>query len=204
MGIEMVESVGYARVSSTQQSRQDHITQRKMLTAAGCERIVEERGSGAKQRPILESLVAELCERARSGERVELVVQRLDRVSRSLADGAALLQRLQDAGCGFRSLGESAIRLDRDDPSSGLIVGVILSVSAYERNVMIRRVAEAKAAKGPAARGGRPPVLTPKLLARAKAYMAEGESAAQAAARVGVAKRTLNEHLRRERLASLA
>jgi DNA invertase Pin-like site-specific DNA recombinase len=69
---------GYARVS---RDSQDHATQRQALEAAGCTRIAEETASGGRwDRPQLHSLVDQLA----PGD--ELVVWKLDRLSRSLRD----------------------------------------------------------------------------------------------------------------------
>ena len=90
--------IGYARVSIEDQ----HLNlQRDALHKAGCERIFEDRKSGAKvDRP---GLVAAL-EYARSGD--QFVVWRLDRLDRSLSDLIALVRRMEAAGVQLRSLAE--------------------------------------------------------------------------------------------------
>ncbi|MEI7639843.1 MAG: recombinase family protein, partial [Syntrophus sp. (in: bacteria)] len=70
--------IGYARVSTDDQNLD---LQKDALTQAGCERIAEDRLSGAKaDRPGLKSAL----DYARTGD--VLVVWRLDRLSRSLKD----------------------------------------------------------------------------------------------------------------------
>ena len=188
--------IGYARVSSTQQGRQDLSTQRSMLADAGVKDVRVERGSGARSdRPVMNEVVAEATAAAQAGEDVEVVVVRLDRWGRSLPDVVASLTRLQDAGVRFRSLTEAGVALD-GSPSSMLVLTVLAAAASYERQLLLMRVAEAKAAKGPAARGGRPRSLTPAMVQRALTYVeVEGMSMAQAAARIGVSKRTLNRYL---------
>lgn len=74
--------IGYARVSTDDQNL--HL-QRDALGGAGCERIFEDRGSGAKvDRPGL----AAALDMVRRGD--TLVVWRLDRLGRSLKDLIAL------------------------------------------------------------------------------------------------------------------
>ncbi len=82
--------IGYARVSTEDQ----HLDlQRDALARAGCGRIFESRGSGAKaDRP---GLLAAL-DYARSGDSV--VVWRLDRLGRSLSDLIALVRRMEKFG----------------------------------------------------------------------------------------------------------
>ena len=70
--------IGYARISTDEQSES---AQLDALKAAGCERIYQEICSGkSKQRPEL----ARLIDALRAGDIV--VVQRLDRLGRSLKD----------------------------------------------------------------------------------------------------------------------
>lgn len=70
--------IGYARVSSDEQSETPQVDE---LVAVGCERVYREKISGkSKQRPELERM----CDSLREGDVV--VVQRLDRLGRSLKD----------------------------------------------------------------------------------------------------------------------
>ena len=85
--------IGYARVSTDDQSLN---LQKDALLEAGCERIFEDRLSGAEsERPGL----SEALEYARAGD--TLAVWRLDRLSRSLKDLAETVTRpAQGAGPG--------------------------------------------------------------------------------------------------------
>ncbi len=68
--------IGYARVSTTDQNLE---LQHQALTAAGCERIIDDTISGAtKQRPGL----AQVLDILRNGD--TLVVWKLDRLGRSV------------------------------------------------------------------------------------------------------------------------
>ena len=98
--------LGYARVSTDDQNLD---LQRDALRAAGCEKILEDRLSGAKAaRPGLTMLL----EIARAGD--SIVVWRLDRLGRSLHDLIVLAKRLEEAGIGLVSLQEKI-----DTSSSG-------------------------------------------------------------------------------------
>jgi hypothetical protein len=76
--------------------------QRDALAAAGCEKIYEDKTSGAKaERPGL-GLALEV---ARAGD--TLIVWRLDRLGRSLKDLIALAEGLDKRGVGLKSLKEA-------------------------------------------------------------------------------------------------
>lgn len=88
--------IGYARVSTDDQ----HLDlQRDALTQAGCERIFEDRVSGAQaEREGLANLITSL----RPGDTV--VIWRLDRLGRSLKNLLQLVERLDELRVGLRSL----------------------------------------------------------------------------------------------------
>jgi DNA invertase Pin-like site-specific DNA recombinase len=91
--------IGYARVSTNEQ---DTTAQASALKAAGCERIFREKATGGRwNRPELQRLLDHL----RKGD--VLVVWKLDRLSRSLRDVLTIMERIQEAKAGFRSLTEA-------------------------------------------------------------------------------------------------
>lgn len=194
--------IGYARVSSTRTDRQDHKTQVEMLKVAGCDRILTERGSGARNdRPVMQEVVEEALQAAARGETVDVVVVRLDRWGRSLTDVLASLERLKAGGVNFVSLTES---IDLSTPAGMLALTVLGAAAQYERSILRERIIEAKRAKGPSAIGGRPRALTPANVALARRMRdEEGMSANAVAAQFGVSKSTLLRALRREELAKV-
>jgi len=91
--------IGYARVSTNDQ---ETATQVAALKAAGCERTYREKASGGRwDRPELHRLLDQI----RKDD--VLVVWKLDRLSRSLRDVLAIMDRLSEAGADFRSLTEA-------------------------------------------------------------------------------------------------
>ena len=95
----MGDLIGYARVST---GDQDASAQRDALEQAGCIRIFSDTASGARaERPQL----ARLFDQLRGGDTV--VVWRLDRLGRSLADLIAAVARLEERDVAFKSLQES-------------------------------------------------------------------------------------------------
>src|SRR3954452_2872717 len=96
--------IGYARVSTDDQNLD---LQRDALRLAGCEKIYEDRISGAKAaRPGL----AMALEVARAGD--VLTVWRLDRLGRSLHDLILLGRKLDEMGIGLMSRVHASNRSD--------------------------------------------------------------------------------------------
>ena len=105
--------LGYARVSKGDE--QSNALQAKALSAAGCRRIFEEAASGGRwDRP---SCTA--C--STSYAKATVVVWKLDRLSRSLKDVLHIMERIGEAGAGFRSITETSTprRRGPDDDADG-------------------------------------------------------------------------------------
>ena len=102
--------IGYARVSTDDQ----HLDlQRDALQVAGCERLFEDKASGAKSERVG---LAALFNVLRRGDTV--VIWRLDRLGRSLKDLIELVEQFEAIGVGLRSLQEQI-----DTSSSGISAG---------------------------------------------------------------------------------
>jgi hypothetical protein len=90
--------LGYARVSTGDQTLDG---QRQRLSAAGCEKLFEEKISGARRnRPKFEKLIEQL----RTGD--ILVVTRLERLARSTSELLRIAERLTEKSAGLQSLDE--------------------------------------------------------------------------------------------------
>lgn len=142
--------IGYARVSKNEQDTQLQID---ALTAAGCERIYEEKQSGAKDdRPELEHCLMSL----REGD--VLVVWKLDRLGRSMHHLLNLVVDLEKRNIGFQSLTQN---INTTTPSGVLIFQVFCALAEFERAQLRERViAGLAAAKKKGRKGGRPPALS--------------------------------------------
>ena len=116
---------GYARVSS---DHQDLSLQLDAFARAGIERVYYEKRSGVAHRPQLEKALHDLVR----GD--VLIVWKLDRMARSLADLLGIIERLKYRGASFRSLTEP---LDTTTPIGEFIIQVLGSVAQLER-AMIR------------------------------------------------------------------
>ena len=137
--------IGYARVSTDDQTLD---LQRDALQAAGCERLFEDKASGAKvDRPGL----AEALAFARKGDVV--VVWRLDRLGRSLPELVRLVGELDAAGIGFESLTE---KIDATTAAGRLVFHVFAALAEFERNLIRERThAGLAAARARGRKGGR-------------------------------------------------
>jgi DNA invertase Pin-like site-specific DNA recombinase len=143
--------LGYTRVSKGEE--QNPALQRKALAGAAVERVFEEKASGSRwDRPELQRLMDQL----RPGDVV--VVWKLDRLSRSLKDLLILMERIDKAGAGFRSLTES---IDTTTPAGRMMMQMVGSFAEYEREMIRERTqAGLQAARAEGRTGGRPPKLT--------------------------------------------
>src|SRR5690606_11019111 len=106
--------IGYARVSTDDQ---DNAAQVEQLRRAGVERIFEEKASGGRaDRPEL----ARALDLLRPGD--VLVVYKLDRLGRSLKHHLQILERIEQAGAGFRSLTEA---IDTTSPAGRMMMHML-------------------------------------------------------------------------------
>ncbi len=142
---------GYIRVSKGEE--QNFTLQRKALEEAVVERIFKEKASGARwDRPELQRLMDQL----RPDDVV--VVWKLDRLSRSLKDLLILMERIDKAGAGFRSLTES---IDTTTPAGRMMMQMVGAFAEFEREMIRERTkAGLEAARASGRIGGRPPKLT--------------------------------------------
>ena len=174
--------IGYARVSTQEQNPKAQID---ALEAAGCERIFTETASGAQRdRPELRAALDYM----RSGD--TLVVWKLDRLARSLKQLIHTVEDLAERSIGLRSLTE---QLDTTSPGGRLVFHIFGALAEFERAIIRERtMAGLEAARSQGRVGGRPPALSEKDLAAARALMSNPEiTVAEIARRLGVNPSTL-------------
>lgn len=138
--------IGYARISRGEE--QNNALQIQALKQAGVGRIFEESASGGRwDRPILHKMLDHL----RSGDTV--VVWKLDRLSRSLKDLLILIDRINKAGAGFRSLTEA---IDTTTAAGRMMMNMVGSFAEFERAMIRERTnAGLSAARAEGRIGGR-------------------------------------------------
>ncbi len=178
--------IGYARISTDDQNL---ALQHDALAAAGCEKVYEDRISGARaERPGL----ALALEVARAGD--TLVVWRLDRLGRSLKDLIALAEGLDKRGVGLKSLKEA---LDTTSSGGRLVFHMFGALAEFERDLIRERTrAGLTAARARGRLGGRPKRLTPeKRRLAVQLYRAREHSIAEICRLMGISKPTLYSYL---------
>ena len=119
--------IGYSRVSKGDD--QNTGLQLAAFRKAGVEKVFSEAASGGRwDRPELHRMVEQL----RDGDVV--VVWKLDRLSRSLKDLLVLIEKIDEAGAGFRSLTEA---IDTTTPAGRMMMQMVGAFAEFER-AMIR------------------------------------------------------------------
>lgn len=151
----------YARVSTHDQNTlpmqlrqmKDYIENRNWTLTAEFQEI----GSGAKTRPKRE----ELLKMARRREIDAILVWKLDRFGRSLADLITSLNELRELGVVFVSITEA---LDFSTPSGRAMAGMLSTFAEFERDIIRERVKAGIAnAREKGKPHGRPPTASSKL-----------------------------------------
>ncbi|MBJ7886022.1 recombinase family protein, partial [Bacillaceae bacterium HSR45] len=114
--------IGYARVSTGLQNLN---LQEDRLNQYGCEKIFSDHISGAKsKRPGLDRAI----EFARSGDTI--VVWRLDRLGRNMADLITLVNELNNRGVSFHSLEEN-ITMDKSSSTGQLLFHLFAAFAEF-------------------------------------------------------------------------
>lgn len=179
--------LGYARVSTDDQQTN---AQLDALTEAGCERVFEEHASGGRwDRPELHRLLDQL----RPGDVV--VVWKLDRLSRSLKDLLSIMEKIDAAKAGFRSLTES---IDTTTAAGRMMMQMVGVFAEFEREMIRERT---RAGLAQARKKGRHPGRKPKLSPEQRDEIRRlvsvgGKSEAEAARLFGVHRSTVCRLLR--------
>jgi len=174
--------IGYARVSTDGQNLD---LQREALKGAGCQRVYEEKVSGAgRPRPELGRLLDYL----RAGDVV--VVSRLDRLARSTRDLLDIAERLKEAGAGLRSLDEPWA--DTTSPAGRMVLTVFAGIAEFERALIHERTGAGRAAaKARGVRFGRPAKLSADQVSLAQRLIGEGRPVSEVAKILKVHRSTL-------------
>lgn len=182
--------IGYARVSTQDQNLERQLDN---LTAAGCERIFNEKMTGTKSsRPELQTMLLTL----RKGD--TLIVDSFSRLSRSTKDLLAMVEKLTEIGVHLVSLKEN---LDTTTATGKMMLTMLSALSQFERDLIAERTRDGlKAARSRGRCGGRPRVGTDKDRKQALAmYHANAMSNSEIAERFGISLSTLNRWIRSEK-----
>jgi site-specific DNA recombinase len=135
--------------------------------------IVVDHGASGRttERPGLQRVLATLDR----GEAAGVVVAKLDRLTRSVRDIGALLERSEEGGWSLSSVAE---QLDTRTASGRLVLNILVSVAQWEREAISDRTKAALAVKrAQGVRLGRPPEpLEDRVLRRVCELREEGRT----------------------------
>lgn len=175
-----VRIVGYVRVSTADQGENGVglEAQRQIIEAEVMRRgwslvaVYEDVASGKSTNG--RHGLQDALEAIERGEADGLLVAKLDRLSRSLADFASLMERSRRRGWVLVAVD---LGVDTSTPSGELLSTVVASVAQYERRLIGQRTREALAVKrAQGVRLGRPPVVTDATVQRIRRLRRSGRS----------------------------
>lgn len=181
--------IGYARTSTTEQHAGLE-AQLRDLNAAGIEKLFSEQVSSVAKRDQLEAAL----DFAREGD--VLVVTKLDRLARSVADLVKITERLKTKGVSLQIL---ALNLDTSTPTGKLMINMLGSIAQFERELMLERQREGIAkAKGEGKYKGRAPTARARS-AEVLALRNSGKTIAQIVEDTGISRASVVRIIRTER-----
>jgi DNA invertase Pin-like site-specific DNA recombinase len=189
--------IGYARVSTDEQETR---AQEAQLLKYGCpkDRIFFEKLSGAStHKPQLNRALEQL----REGD--ELVVWKLDRLSRSLKDLLFIVERIAKAGATFTSLTE---HFDTKGPAGRALMQMLGVFAEFERNMIAERTKlGVRAAIAAGKTVGRPQALCPEQKQLLLEMIGSGQKTQSEMAKVfGVHRSVISRLIARERVEQAA
>jgi DNA invertase Pin-like site-specific DNA recombinase len=168
--------IGYARVST---QSQDLAIQEDALKVAGCTIIRSEKVSGTKMQGRDE--LATILEFISQGD--TLVVTKLDRLGRSLADLSRIVERLNEKCASLKVLNAN---IDTGTPTGRAFLGMLGVFAEFETSIRRERQLEGIAkAKAEGVYKGRPATIDAFAVAALKA---EGMGATAIAKQLGVGR----------------
>lgn len=178
--------IGYRRCSTSEQVA-GFEAQERDLRATGCKKLFSERVSSVAQRDQLEAAL----QFTREGDC--LVVTKLDRLCRSVADLVAITERLRSKGVALRIL---SINLDTTTPTGKLMLNLLGSIAEFERELMLERQREGIArAKSLGRYRGRAPTAR-RLAPQVRELRSTGLPARDIAVKLGISKSSVHRILK--------
>lgn len=167
---------GYARVSTTDQ---DLAIQEAALRAAGCEIVRSEKRSGTSTEGRTE--LQTLIDFARKGDAI--VVTRIDRLARSIADLAGIVRTLESKGVSLRATEQP---IDTGTAAGRAFLQMLGVFAEFETAIRKERQMEGIAkAKAEGVYKGRKPSID---MTQVQALAAQGVGATEIARRLGIGR----------------
>jgi len=158
--------IGYARVSTTDQSPQLQID---ALNKAGCERIFTDQASG---KTLERKEFAEALSFLRKGD--TLVVWKLSRLARSLKEVIVLSEELLRKEIGLKVISQS---IDTTTPEGKLFFHITAAFDEFQRELIVENTkAGLEAARKRGKNGGRPKAFSKDQLSLAQTMLKDIEN----------------------------
>lgn len=177
-------AVGYARVSTVEQSAGLN-AQKRDLTAAGCAKIFAEQASAVSAAPRPQLMAA--LDYVREGD--TLVVTKPDRLARGVTDLLSIEARLAAKGVALKVLSMGGSEVDTRTATGRLTLTLLGAVAEFERALMLDRQREGIAkAKGEGKYRGRAPTVLRQAEEIHRLRDEEGVGPTEIARRLGVAR----------------
>lgn len=183
---------GYGRVSTADQNAE---LQRQSLEKAGCDAIYVDTVSGGispRRRPEMKKLL----EKLQPGD--QLVVWKLDRLSRTMVDMVLFIDELRENGVEFISLTQG---IDTTTSGGRAFIAMTAVFAQFEREQISERVKAGQAATG--RKGGRRPKATPLVRENVRDMRERGKSTGQIAMTTGLGESTVRRILAEMRVADV-
>lgn len=166
----------YSRVSTDKQETQNQLSKLKELFPAAA--VFEEVASGAKARPVLQTLLEVL----RPGD--TLIVAALDRLGRRTSEVLALIEDLEHRGVVLKSIREG---VDYSTIAGRLVTQILCACAEMERRLISERTKLALEARRKAGvRLGGPAKFSPETVQRVLDLRAQGHTVRDVARATGV------------------
>ncbi|WP_407792059.1 recombinase family protein (plasmid) [Streptomyces sp. L7] len=183
----MTKLIGYARVSTRQQSTGRQETD---LLAAGVRRddlYVDHGFSGATvSRPQFDRALAALI----AGD--TLVITTLDRLGRSTQNMLAFAEELRGRGAGLRVLNLGGGDVDTSTPMGSMLFTIMAALAQMEHEIKSERITDSISKRRAAGKnlGGRPQRITDSQIHSALSLIEGGTPAAQVTRDLGMSRAT--------------
>ncbi|QIA64627.1 recombinase family protein [Vibrio astriarenae] len=172
--------IGYARTSTVEQEAGLEAQERE-LDKLGVDKLFSEQVSSVGEREVLQECIR-FC---REGD--TLVVTKLDRLARSVANLCDIQKQLESKGVELRI---ADMGLDTATPQGKLMLNVFGAVAQFEREVMLERQREgiAKAKKEGKYKGRKP--TSDDVKDQVRELLAQGKKPAEIISLTGIGKTT--------------
>lgn len=166
----------YSRVSTDKQETQNQLSKLKELYPQAA--VFEEVASGAKIRPVLQTLLASL----QAGD--VLIVAALDRLGRRTSEVLALIEDLERRGVVLKSIREG---VDYSTIAGRLVTQILCSVAEMERRLISERTKMALEARRKAGvKLGGPAKYSAEAIQQVRELRGQGQTVRQVAAAIGM------------------